>query len=306
MPARSILVLGSANLDLVVRLPRLPAPGETMFGHSFTEVPGGKGLNQAVAAARAGGRVAFAGAIGDDGYGRTLEALLRAEDIDTTALEVVATATGTAHISVVDSGENSIVVVPGANGEVALGDIHRDLIAASDYLVVQLEIPLEVVREAVLAARGSGTFVVLTPAPVTDLDDDLLTGVDLLVANEHEVVELAGVDGVGEAARCLSGRSGHAVLVTLGAEGSLLVEPGREAVTRPARRVDPVDTTAAGDTFVGALVAHLAGGGSMAEAIERATAAASIAVTRPGATTSMPTRTEIEAVIASTETEEQP
>lgn len=302
MRSRSILVLGSANLDLVVRLPRLPAPGETMFGHSFSEVPGGKGLNQAVAAARAGGRVAFAGAIGDDGYGRQLEELLRQEAIDTSALETLATTTGTAHISVVDSGENSIVVVPGANAGVAVGGIHRELIAASDYLVLQLEIPLETVRDAVRIAGESDTFVVLTPAPVAELDDELLQGVDLLVANEHEVVELAGVDDVEAAARSLSERSAHSVLVTLGAEGSLLIEPGREPLATPARRVEAVDTTAAGDTFVGALVAHLGEGGPMAEAIARGTAASSIAVTRPGATSSMPRRTEIEAVIASPHT----
>ena len=297
---RRVLVLGSANMDLVVRQPRLPSPGETMFGASVTTVPGGKGLNQAVAAARAGATVAFVGAVGDDGHGRSLVDLLGAEGIDTAGLENIVGATGTAHISVLDSGENAIVVVPGVNARLTVSHATRQAIAASDYLVMQLEVPLSVIAEAIDAARDSATTVVLTPAPVTLIDDNILSRVDLLVPNEQEALQLTGAVDVVTAARDLSTRTGGAVLVTLGAEGCLLVEPGSAAERFPALRVDAVDTTAAGDTFVGALVASLAEGTPLREAIGWATAASSVSVTRPGATSSMPYRDEIRDVHALT------
>ncbi|MDH6182099.1 ribokinase [Microbacteriaceae bacterium SG_E_30_P1] len=306
MSTSNILVLGSANLDVVVRMPRLPSPGETVFGSTVTEVPGGKGLNQAVAAARAGGRVAFSGAVGDDPFGRVLERALVEEGIDTTALETTSTPTGTARISVDESGENSIVVVPGANADVAMDEHHEHVVGAADFLVMQLETPIETVRRAALVATRVGAFVVLTPAPVHELDDEFLSSVDLLVANEHEAAALAGGSDPQESAQRLSARTGKAVIVTLGSAGCLLSSAGGDARRFPARPVAAVDTTAAGDTFVGALVAHLAGGGSMEEAIERGTAAASIAVTRPGATSSMPTREEIDAALAASNTEKEP
>ncbi|MBN9605274.1 MAG: ribokinase [Actinomycetales bacterium] len=292
-----IVVLGSANLDLVVRQARLPAPGETIAGSEFTTVPGGKGLNQAVAAARAGADVAFLGAIGPDDVGARLRAQLEADGIDTAGLREVDVATGTAHIAVLDDGENAIVVVPGANADVTLTDADRSAICAADALVLQLERPLELVAAALAEARAAGVATVLTPAPVQALPDDLLALVDVLVPNEHEAVQLARVGDPEEAARVLSAR-GPRVLVTRGARGVLVAEGGAIVTSSPAFAADPVDTTAAGDTFVGGYVATRAEAGE-AEAIRFGQAAAAIGVTRAGASSSMPTRAEVDAFLAS-------
>lgn len=294
-----VLVLGSANMDLVVRQPRLPRPGETISGSSFTTVPGGKGLNQAVAAARAGADVGFLGAVGADAFGARLRAALRDEGVDLTGLTEVDGPSGIAAISVVDGGENSIVVVAGANGAISrLDDEARALIVASRFLVAQLERPLDLVREAFAVARAAGVTTVLTPAPVVELPGGLLEQVDVLVPNAAEARELAGVDDPTAAALALS-ESATTVVMTRGADGALVAAGGRVVAEVPARRVTAVDTTGAGDTFVGVLVATLAAGEPLDAALRRATAAASIGVTRPGATTSMPTRAEVDAVLAS-------
>lgn len=293
-----VLVLGSANMDLVVRQPRLPRPGETIAGSSFTTVPGGKGLNQAVAAARAGADVGFLGAVGTDPFGERLRDTLRGEGIDIAGLVEVGEPSGIAAISVVDGGENSIVVVAGANDAIAeLDAASRELIAGARFLVAQLERPLPLVREAFALARSAGVTTVLTPAPVVGLPDGLLELVDVLVPNAAEACELAGLDDATAAARALSESAGM-VVMTRGAEGALVAVGGRVVAEVPARRVVAVDTTGAGDTFVGVLVAALASGESLDAALHRATAAASISVTRPGATTSMPSRAEIDALLA--------
>lgn len=294
-----VLVLGSANMDLVVRQPRLPHPGETLFGSSFATVSGGKGLNQAVAAARAGADVGFLGAVGADEFGDRLRATLRADGVDLTGLVTVDGRSGIAAISVVDGGENSIVVVAGANDAiVGLDDRSRDLIRASRYLVAQLERPAGLVGEAFAVARAAGVTTVLTPAPVIELPSGLLEHVDVLVPNAAEACELAGLDDATAAALALSTSAGT-VVMTRGAEGALVARDGRVVVEIPARRVTAVDTTGAGDTFVGVLVATLAAGEPLDAALRAATAAASISVTRPGATTSMPSRAEIDALLAS-------
>jgi ribokinase len=292
----AIVVVGSANMDLVVRQPRLPRPGETIFGSEFVTVPGGKGLNQAVAAARAGGDVAFVGAVGDDAFGSALREQLASDGIDVAAVRTVAGATGTAHISVVDGGENSIVVVPGANGaadELTAGD--RAVLADARYVVAQFERPLPLLRDAFRAARAGGVTTVLTPAPVVD-PGDLLELSDILLPNAGEACELAGVDEPLEAARALSLRAGT-VVMTRGAEGAVIARGGEVVAEVPPRRVTPVDTTAAGDTFAGVLVARLAAGDAIEEAARIGAVAASIAVTRPGASTSMPSWDEISAVL---------
>ncbi|MFT2818315.1 ribokinase [Leifsonia sp. A12D58] len=300
-----IAVLGSANMDLVVRQPRLPKPGETMFGTDFTTVPGGKGLNQAVAAARIGGNVEFLGAVGHDGYGTQLRELLTSEGLGVAGLATVSAPTGTAHISVVDSGENSIVVVSGANMTVtALTDEQRSTIEASAFLVMQCELPLSVLVEAIAVAKDAGVFTVLTPAPVMPLPDGFLASVDLVVPNQIEAIELTGEADPVRAAEVLSARQTWAI-VTLGSEGSVVAHDGTVLGLAPARPVKAVDTTAAGDTFVGALVARLAtldtgtqiSEADMIEAVRWATVASSIAVTRAGATTSMPTLDEVQAII---------
>ena len=316
-------------MDLVVRQPRLPRPGETIFGHGFALVPGGKGLNQAVAAARQGGAVDFLGAVGRDAYGTELRALLVGEGIRVGGLDAVDGPTGTAHITVLDSGENSIVVVSGANAAVTGLDAgQRSAIAAADFLVLQCELPVPALVEGLAVARASGTFTVLTPAPVVPLPAWFLAGVDLVVANRLEAEELTGEADAARAAESLSARRGWAI-VTLGEEGCVVARGGVALGLAPARPVHPVDTTGAGDTFVGALVARLAAGGgggggtfggagagagagaapsagaraevsedAMIDAIRWATVAASVSVTRAGATASMPTRAEVAAILA--------
>jgi len=303
----TIAVLGSANMDLVVRQARLPLPGETIFGSGFTTVPGGKGLNQAVAAARLGATVSFLGAVGADAYGAELHALLAKEGIRSTELATVDAPTGTAHISVVDSGENSIVVVSGANATVTtLSSAARAVIAESAFLVMQCELPIAALVEGIATARASGVFTVLTPAPVVPLPAGFLASVDLVVPNQGEAAELTGETDPVRAAEVLSA-GGTWAIVTLGSEGSVVAFNGEALGLAPARPVTAVDTTAAGDTFVGALVAQLAAGrargtsltpDNMVEAVRYATVASSVAVTRAGATSSMPTRAEVEAILA--------
>jgi ribokinase len=288
-----IAVLGSANMDLVVRQPRLARPGETMFGSSFTTIPGGKGLNQAVAAARAGGDVEFLGAVGTDAFGAELRDCLRREGIGVDGLASLAEATGTAHIAVLDGGENTIVVVSGANSARSeLDEADRRCIAGSGYLVVQFERPAGLVSEGLTFAKESGVTTVLTPAPVRHVRPGLLSLVDILVPNEQEARELASVDDELDAARELSTQAGT-VIVTRGARGAVVARGGELITEVPPHPVDAVDTTAAGDTFVGVLVARLASGEELDSALEAASVAAAISVTRPGASTSMPTWDEI-------------
>lgn len=293
----AIVVLGSANLDLVVRQPRLPRPGETMFGSDFTTVPGGKGLNQAVAAARAGGDVGFLGAVGRDPFGEQLRRSLRDDGVDTDGLVEVDAPTGTAHIAVLDGGENAIVVVSGANAAITtLDDKAQRRIEDASYLVAQFERPQELITEAFVVAHGLGIRTVLTPAPVAPIDPNLLSLVDILVPNAQEACELAGVADETEAALKLSQTAGL-VVMTRGGLGALVARDGEVVAEVPAREVVAVDTTGAGDTFAGVLVARLADGDELEAALAAATVAASISVTRQGATTSMPTWDEIAAVL---------
>ncbi|TXK18534.1 ribokinase [Homoserinibacter sp. GY 40078] len=288
-----VVVLGSANMDLVVRQPRLPRLGETMFGSSFRTVPGGKGLNQAIAAARAGAEVAFLGAVGADAFGRELRATLDADGIDVSGIATVDAPTGTAHISVVDGGENAIVVVPDANGvRLALDEAALSIIRAAAYLMVQFERPMPLVAEAVAVARAAGVTTVVTPAPAQPLPEGFLDDVDILVPNAQEARELAGVDDEAEAARALSTRAGL-VVVTRGSQGALVARGGEVVAEVPAHAVTPVDTTGAGDTFTGVLVARLAAGSTEPDALRAASVAAAIATTREGASPSMPSWGEV-------------
>ena len=293
----AIVVLGSANLDLVVRTPRLPRPGETMFGTEFFTTPGGKGLNQAVAAARAGGDVAFLGAVGRDAFGEQMRQRLRDDGIDIHGLEEVDIPSGTAHITVVPGGENAIVVIPGANMAItSLDEDAQGRIEGARYLVAQLERPIELIGEAFVVARGLGIQTVLTPAPVQPIDHALLQLVDVLIPNAQEACELAGVADETEAAITLS-RGCGLVVMTRGARGALVAREGAVISEVPAPVVEAVDTTGAGDTFAGVLVARLAEGDDLDAALHAAAVAASISVTRPGTTTSMPTWDEIAAAL---------
>ncbi|MFJ3537711.1 ribokinase [Streptomyces sp. NPDC090109] len=298
----SIVVLGSTNMDLVAYVPRAPAIGETVTGRSFRTIPGGKGANQAVAAARAGAEVAMIGAIGTDGFGAQLRATLEHCAVDTDLLRTVEGPSGTAHIVVDDEGGNAIVVVPGANGTVtSLTHGDEALIGTADSLLLQLELPLSVVVEGATTARRLGVRTVLTPSPARPLPPELLAVTDLLVPNEHEAAALTGLADPRAAAEALL-RDVPEVVITLGAAGSLHAARGAEPVAVPARRVRAVDTTGAGDTFVGALAVALGEGRPAPEALAWAQTAAALSVLREGASTSMPYRVDIEGAFRSPDT----
>ncbi|KAB8193158.1 ribokinase [Nonomuraea phyllanthi] len=289
-----ISVFGSANMDLVAYVSEAPKRGETVTGHRFRTVPGGKGANQAIAAARAGAHVAFLGAVGDDGFGAEMRATLVEAAVDVRGLRQVPGPSGIAHIVVDDGGGNSIIVVPGANGTVN-GPSGEDLaaIARSEALLLQLELPMAAVVAAAQAAQVSGVPVVLTPAPAQPLPDELLDAVTVIVPNEHEAAAITGVTDPETALGALLERVPEAV-ITLGSEGALYGARQGRRLRVPAVKVEAVDTTAAGDTFVGALAVARAEGQDMAGALAFASTAAALSVQREGASTSMPTRHEIE------------
>jgi ribokinase len=294
----SVVVLGSANLDLVYEVERIPAPGETVLARGFASFPGGKGNNQAVAAARAGADVQFIVALGRDAAGDRLAAGARAAGIDLLDRRVDAP-TGTAVIFVDRKGENSIVVNSGANAELTdLSETELDAIAAADVLVVQLETPLATVEAAVRAARAAATTVVLNAAPSAEVPPELFAETDILVVNRHEAAELAGEPaGTGERS-LLSVLTAHGcdVIITLGADGAIVGGRGTDPVRVPAFKVDTKDSTGAGDAFVGAFAAsldHTADTRSLMEATEFATAASALSVQRQGAVPSMPTLEEV-------------
>ncbi|MEV7171323.1 ribokinase [Streptomyces sp. NPDC093224] len=292
----AIAVLGSTNMDLVAYVAKAPRLGETVTGRAFRTVPGGKGANQAVAAARSGGKVVMIGAVGADEFGVRLRSALTAAGVETAGLRTVEGSSGTAHITVDDEGGNSIVVVPGANAAVTgleAGDEAR--IAAAGTLLLQLELPMSAVVAGARAARAHGVRTVLTPAPAQPLPAALLAATDLLVPNEHEAAALTGLTDPHQAAEALLADVPE-VVVTLGAAGVLHAARGREPLAVPAPRVRAVDTTAAGDTFVGALAVALGEGRPMPEALRWASAAAALSVQRHGAQDSMPTRAETEAL----------
>ncbi|MGW2182006.1 ribokinase [Streptomyces sp. NPDC001732] len=290
-----IAVLGSTNMDLVARVGRAPERGETVTGREFRTVPGGKGANQAVAAARAGGDVIMIGAVGDDEYGVRPRSNLEHAGIDTDLLHTAEGPSGTAHIVVDDTGANSIVVIPGANGTVtALGPGEMAAIAGAELLLLQLELPMSAVIEGARVAHAQGVRTLLTPSPVQPLPSELLDCVDLLIPNEHEAAALTGFTDPCAAAQHLLGRV-PAVVVTLGSKGCLYAARGGEPVLFPAPEVTAVDTTGAGDTFVGTLAVALGERRPVPEALAWASSAAALCVQRPGASTSMPYRGEIDA-----------
>ncbi|MGI5454006.1 ribokinase [Streptomyces sp. CA-249302] len=290
-----IVVLGSTNMDLVAYVAKAPQRGETVTGREFRTIPGGKGANQAIAAARAGATVSMIGAVGTDAYGPRLRSTLEHSGVDTDLLRTIEGPSGTAHIVVDDEGGNAIVVIPAANGTVdhlAPGD--EGLIASADTLLLQLEIPMPAVVAGAQAARAHGVRTILTPAPAQPLPPELLAATDLLVPNEYEAITLTGRTDVVDAATALL-ESVPAVVVTLGAAGSLYLARGAEPLAVAAPQVTAVDSTGAGDTFVGALAVALGEERPIREALTWAAAAAARSVQRPGASASMPYRSEIEA-----------
>ncbi|TQL22403.1 ribokinase [Streptomyces sp. SLBN-134] len=296
-----LLVVGSANADLVIGVERRPAAGETVLGSDLAVHPGGKGANQAVAAARLGARTALLARVGDDGHGRLLLESQRAAGVDTAGVLVGGAPTGVALITVDPSGDNSIVVSPGANGRLTPADVRAagDLFRASRVVSTQLEIPLETVLE-VARNLAPGSRLVLNPSPPQPLPAEVLAACDPLIVNEHEAkVILGDTAGAGDRpedwARLLLEKGPRSVVVTLGGEGALVASP--EGVARvPSVKVRAVDTTGAGDAFTAALAWRLGAGEPLAEAAAYAARVGAVAVTREGAQVSYPTAAEVAAL----------
>ena len=280
-----VCVVGSSNLDLVVTAPRHPLPGETLLGTEYHEYPGGKGLNQVVAATRAGASSAFVSAHGDDAAGDRLAAVLAGEGIDATAVQrLTGIATGRALITVDATGENTIIVVAGANAELRPAPL-----PAARVVLSQLEIPLDVVADGFAQGRAFGAVTILNPAPAAVLTDELLTRCAIVVPNEHERGQLGGTDR-------LFGLGVDAVVTTLGGAGVEVEFPTSRHRIEPFD-VTPIDTTGAGDAFCGSFAAAIAAGDDPLDAARFAAAAGALATTRVGAVPSLPRRAEIEALL---------
>ena len=291
-----IVVVGSANMDLVGLAERLPAPGETVLGDDFVMTPGGKGANQAVAAARAGGRCTFLGAIGSDSFGVTINARLHASGVNTEHLRTAYGSSGVAVIMVDHHGENSILVSPGANRTfTGLTAAEKAVVADADVLICQQEIPLSTVVEAGRAAKDGGTRMVLNAAPARELPDELLELIDLLVVNE---LEARAITGTGELDLDALLAVVPRVVLTLGGAGAWYGDRDGRSEKVPAFPVEAVDSTAAGDAFCGALAVAWGEGRDMVEAVRWACAAGAACVRRVGAYPSLPTRTDIDGVYA--------
>ncbi len=296
-----IVIIGSINMDLVLRVPRMPLPGETITGGQFRTIPGGKGANQAVACARLradGIPVAMIGCLGDDAFGQQLRAALRDDGVDDRHVSSIAdTASGIASILVDDQGQNSIVLAGGANHALSPAhiDAARDLISQASIVVLQLETPLATVQHAIAVVRALGKTVVLNPAPAQALPQSLLAQVDYLVPNEIEAAMLAGMasdTSVSDLVAKLRADGSSKLLITLGDKGVYAaLTDGEQQFAAQATKA--IDTTAAGDTFIGGFVAALAEGRSEAEAIAYGQRAAALSVTRVGAQTSIPYRHEL-------------
>jgi ribokinase len=297
--AGHMVVVGSINMDLVVRSPRHPQPGETLLGSEFKTFPGGKGANQAVAAARLGGQVKMIGRVGADAFGKSLIQTLAHDGVDTSQVKQLGVATGVALITVDAAGQNTIVVVPGANGELT----PSDLLAASSafegaaVVVMQLEIPLPAVSQAAELARRHGARVLLNPAPAQSLDASLLRNLDYIIPNQSEAALLTGENDPRRAAERLREMGVRSVVVTLGDQGVFILDDDCEVHLR-AHRVNVVDTTAAGDAFVGAFAVALAQGRPTREAAAWGNAAGALTVTRAGAQPSLPMRSHVETLLA--------
>lgn len=298
-----VAVLGGLNMDLVASVERLPKPGETVLGRNFARYPGGKGLNQAVAAARLGAEVFLLGRVGTDEFGEELLAVARENGVDASFVERVEGQTGTAMILVDPSGENMIAYTPGANASVDEAYLGRipPVLSTADVLLVQLEIPLSTVALTLSRLPQGRPLLILNPTPAQDVSVLPLGRVDVLVPNSQEFRVLTGWSGVPEelerAGRRLFGRGIKAVVVTVGAAGAYLLEP--EGLTHfPGFSVEVVDATAAGDAFCAALAVKLGSGRGLYEAVGFANAAAALATTKKGAVSSLPTLSEVQSFLS--------
>lgn len=293
-----IIVIGSINLDLIANVDRLPAPGETVHGSGFATAPGGKGANQALAAARAGVAVRMVGAVGKDSFAAEALALLRDGKVDLSGVAETFASTGTALIMVGDDGENIIAVVPGANGSVLPGDLSKAFLRKGDVVLLQHEIPLQTVSAALDAARGAGAVTVLNTAPFSRDAAAFLGKADYVVANETEFdlyAEAMSLKGADRPARMrdFAAQTGRTIVVTLGGDGVLAATP-TDFLQVAALKITPVDTVGAGDTFCGYLAAGLSTGLALEQALARAAAAGSLACLKPGAQPAIPLAADVE------------
>lgn len=294
---KKVIVLGSLNMDLVTRVKVTPKVGETILGSGFDKIPGGKGANQAAAIGRLGGNVAMMGMVGDDDFGSSLVKSLSSDGVDIKNVGISADqATGTALIMVNHDGDNSIVVIPGANFDIKPIEIKPENLDG-EFLVAQLEVPLDTIEHAFEIGRSKGIYTVLNPAPARELPESLLKNVDLLIPNETEFQMITGFDpseeeGLKKGSNKLINMGVKEVLVTLGSRGSVLVN-STGLKYFDAHKVKAIDTTAAGDSFIGGLIYNMSNGKSTLESIEFASKVAAIAVTRHGAQSSLPTLDEV-------------
>jgi len=296
-----IIVVGSSNTDMIVKVPRIPKPGETILGGKFSTAAGGKGANQAVAASRAGGDVTFIARVGDDMFGQQAYSGFKEDQIDVGYVETdKVEPSGVALIFVDEKGENSIAVASGANAKLSPEDVNEaaELIQSADILLMQLETPLETIRRAAEIAAGAGVKVILNPAPAMPIDDPLLSTLTIITPNESEAELLTGipvtdVDSAEKAAMALLERGLEVVIITLGSKGALIKTKEQKQLIS-GFKVDAVDATAAGDVFNGSLAVAIAEGKSLEDAVRFANAAAALSVTKLGAQPSVPKRDEIE------------
>lgn len=296
MAKKKILVIGSSNTDMTIKADRLPAPGETILGGEFVMGRGGKGANQAVAASRLGGDVTFVCKVGRDLFGKESVESYKRETIDTEHILYSERSSGVALIMVAEDGENCISVASSANDDFSVEDVEslRDLICSSDYLILQLEIPVASVSRAAQIAHEAGVYVILNPAPAANLPEALFHNIDLITPNQTELTLLTGVkDDNRAAAKKIIEMGVHSVVMTMGSRGCAIVNE-KDFIQIDACRVKAVDATAAGDTFCGALCVALAEGHTLVEAAQFATKASALTVQRRGAQESIPYRREIE------------
>ena len=296
---KNICVIGSLNMDLVVNVDTMPKPGQTIIGSNFKEVPGGKGANQAVAMARLNGNVSMIGKVGEDGVGQTLINSLKNDKVDTTYIQTSKGATGVALITVDKNAQNSIVVSPGANFEVKEDDIDNNIeaIKNSDIVVLQLETPLNTIKYALNKAKELNKYTILNPAPAVKLDDEIIKNVDLLTPNETELEIISGVsieteEDIQKAAQIMIEKGVKELIVTLGSKGSLYINK-EKSMFKKAYKVEAVDTTAAGDSYTGALAVALSQDKNIEDAMDFASKVGALSVLKEGAQSSLPTLEDV-------------
>ncbi|MBZ4683329.1 MAG: ribokinase [Fusobacteriaceae bacterium] len=295
---KKILVLGSINMDLVTKVKITPNVGETVFGDGLVQIPGGKGANQAVAIGRLGGNIKMIGKIGKDEYGKKLIENLKKNNVDTKYItESQEKSTGIAFIMVNEDGDNSIVVIPGANYDIKPEDIKEEMFENIDYVLAQLEVPMETINKAFEIAKKKGIYTILNPAPAKVLDQKIIKNTDLIIPNETEFKTITGYrpndieieKGINE----LFEKGINAILITLGKNGVKYIDKNKNEYKVKAYKVNAIDTTAAGDSFIGGFITALSEGKNLEDAIENGVKVAAITVTKFGAQSSLPTKNEL-------------